>query len=206
MLALAAGGFWALYIVLAQKAGAELGTRTTAYGMAIAAVLVLPFGVAQAGPALLAPSILVSALLVGLFSSALPFFLEMVALTRMPARIYGTLTCLEPALGALAGFLFLHETLTAPQLAGIAAVIAAAFGTALVATVLFGVLTIRNPEAARVFATMIQQRHATTGLPPQQLAAIQADIAIAFRAAFLCMALFTTAGFLLALTNPLRRI
>ncbi|TIN53740.1 MAG: EamA family transporter, partial [Mesorhizobium sp.] len=62
MLALAAGGFWALYIVLAQKAGAELGTRTTAYGMAIAAVLVLPFGVAQAGTALLSPSILVSAL------------------------------------------------------------------------------------------------------------------------------------------------
>lgn len=55
----------------------------------------------------------------------------MVALTRMPARIYGTLTCLEPGLGALAGFLFLDESLTAPQLAGIAAVIAAAFGAAL---------------------------------------------------------------------------
>ncbi|WP_281004907.1 EamA family transporter [Mesorhizobium kowhaii] len=73
----------------------------------------------------------ISALLVGLFSSALPFWLEMVALTRMPARIYGTLTCLEPGLGALAGFLFLDESLTAPQLAGIAAVIAAAFGAAL---------------------------------------------------------------------------
>jgi inner membrane transporter RhtA len=131
MLALAAGGFWALYIVLAQRAGAELGTRSTAYGMAIAAVLVLPFGVAQAGTELLAPHILVGALLVGLFSSALPFWLEMVALTRMPARIYGTLTCLEPGLGALAGFVFLHETLAAPQIAGIVAVIIAAFGAAL---------------------------------------------------------------------------
>lgn len=131
MLALAAGGCWALYIVLAPRAAAELGTRTAAYGMAIAAVLVLPFGAAQAGAVLLTPSILVSALLVGLFSSALPFFLEMVALTRMPARIYGTLTCLEPALGALMGFLFLHESLAAPQLAGIAAVIVAAAGTAL---------------------------------------------------------------------------
>ncbi|QPC91974.1 DMT family transporter [Mesorhizobium sp. INR15] len=130
LLALAAGGCWALYIVLAQKAGAELGTQTTAYGMAIAAVLVLPFGVAQAGTALVAPAILTSALLVGLFSSALPFWLEMVALTRMPARIYGTLTCLEPALGALMGFLFLHESLSAIQCAGIAAVISAAFGAA----------------------------------------------------------------------------
>jgi len=131
MLALAAGGFWALYIVLAQKVGAELGTRTTAYGMAIAAALVLPFSVSHAGAMLATPSILSSALLVGLFSSALPFWLEMVALTRMPARVYGTLTCLEPGLGALMGFLFLHESLTTTQCAGIAAVIVAAFGTAL---------------------------------------------------------------------------
>jgi inner membrane transporter RhtA len=131
VLALVAGGCWALYIVIAQKAGAELGAQTTAYGMAIAAVLVLPFGVAQAGSALIQPSILVSAVIVGLFSSALPFALEMVALTRMPARIYGTLTCLEPALGALMGFLFLRESLTALQCAGIAAVVIAAFGTAM---------------------------------------------------------------------------
>ena len=130
MLALAAGGCWALYIIIAQKAGPELGGLTTAYGMAIAAVLSLPFGVAEAGPALVAPSILASALVVGLFSSALPLWLEMLALTRMSARLYGTLTCLEPALGALAGFLFLHEILGGLQLAGIAAVVAAAFGAA----------------------------------------------------------------------------
>ncbi|WP_032998709.1 DMT family transporter [Mesorhizobium sp. LSHC414A00] len=131
MLALAAGGCWALYIVFAQKAGAELGSQTTAYGLVIAAALALPFGLAEAGTGLIAPAILVSALLVGLFSSALPFWLEMVALTRMPARLYGTLTCLEPALGALAGFLFLHETLSPLQCAGVAAVVVAAFGAAL---------------------------------------------------------------------------
>lgn len=130
MLALAAGGCWALYIVFAQKAGAELGGRTVAYGMAIAAVLSLPFGLAGAAPVLGNPSILLSAAIVGLLSSALPFWLEMVALTRMPARVYGTLTCLEPALGALMGFLFLRENLTALQCLGIAAVIAAAFGAA----------------------------------------------------------------------------
>jgi hypothetical protein len=43
-------------------------------------------------------------------------------------------------------------------------------------------------------------------LSPAAQAAIQADIAAAFRAAFLAMAAFTTAGFFLALTNPLRRI
>jgi EmrB/QacA subfamily drug resistance transporter len=85
--------------------------------------------------------------------------------------------------------------------------IGAAFGTALVATVLFGMLTLQNPEAARVFATLVEHgREFTPTLDPAQRAAIQADIAEAFRAAFLTMAAFTTAGLFLALTNPLRRI
>ncbi len=83
--------------------------------------------------------------------------------------------------------------------------IGAAFGTALVATILFGVLAIKSPEAARAFATMIQSRHVAPTLTVDQVA-IQADIREAFRAAFLAMAVFTTGGFLLALTNPLRRI
>jgi hypothetical protein len=85
--------------------------------------------------------------------------------------------------------------------------IGAAFGTALVATVLFSALSIRSPEAARVFATMVEQgKPLASSLTPAQQIAIQADISAAFRAAFLAMAAFTTTGFFLALTNPLRRI
>jgi len=85
--------------------------------------------------------------------------------------------------------------------------IGAAFGTAIVATVLFAVLSWRNPEAARSFASMMEHgRQLGPTLSPAAQAAIQADIAAAFRAAFLAMAAFTTAGFFLALTNPLRRI
>jgi len=83
----------------------------------------------------------------------------------------------------------------------------AAFGTALVGTVLFAFLQIRNPEAARVFSMLFE--HATYAVPamsPEQRAALQTDIADAFRAAFLLIAGFTTCGFFLALTNPLRRI
>jgi EmrB/QacA subfamily drug resistance transporter len=85
--------------------------------------------------------------------------------------------------------------------------IGAAFGTALVATILFAVLSLRNPEAARVFASMVEQGHGMgQSLPEAQRVAIQTDIAEAFRAAYLTMAAFTTGGFFLALTNPLRRI
>ncbi len=85
--------------------------------------------------------------------------------------------------------------------------IGAAFGTALVATVLFGVLAIRNPEAVRIFASMVEHaRNVGASLTADQRAAIQGDIAVAFRVAFLLMAVYTAGGFFLALTNPLRRI
>jgi EmrB/QacA subfamily drug resistance transporter len=85
--------------------------------------------------------------------------------------------------------------------------IGAAFGTALVATALFAVLSIQNPEAARAFVAMVEQvKHIGPPLPAAQLGAIQMDIARAFRVAFILMAVFTAGGFFLALTNPLRRI
>ena len=85
--------------------------------------------------------------------------------------------------------------------------IGAAFGTAIVAAVLFAVLSIRNPESARAFATMVEHGRALApSLPAAERAAIQDDIADAFRAAFLTIAAFTAVGFFLALSNPLRRI
>jgi sugar phosphate permease len=85
--------------------------------------------------------------------------------------------------------------------------IGAGFGTAIVATVLFAVLSLKNPDAARAFASMVQDGHGLgSTITAGQRAAIQADIADAFRAAFLTIAAFTTAGFFLALTNPLRKI
>jgi EmrB/QacA subfamily drug resistance transporter len=85
--------------------------------------------------------------------------------------------------------------------------IGAAFGTALVATMLFAVLTLKNPEAARVFAAMVEHPgNVGPALAGPQGAAIQADIREAFRAAFLLIAGFTAAGFVLALSHPLRRI
>ena len=75
LFALAAVGCWALYIIFAQKAGTELGVRTSAYGMAIAAVIALPFGFTAARGHLADPAVMAVAAVVGLFSSALPFWL-----------------------------------------------------------------------------------------------------------------------------------
>jgi inner membrane transporter RhtA len=64
-------------------------------------------------------------------SSALPYSLEMLALTRLPTRTFGTLLSLEPAIAAVAGAGFLGEHLSALQWLAIAAIIVAAAGTAM---------------------------------------------------------------------------
>ncbi|MEX5585721.1 EamA family transporter, partial [Pseudomonas lurida] len=71
------------------------------------------------------------ALLVALLSSAIPYSLEMIALTRLPARIFGTLMSLEPAMAAFSGMLFLGETLTGLQWLALLAIIIASAGSTL---------------------------------------------------------------------------
>lgn len=129
--ALGAGVCWALYILYGQRAGAENGIQTAALGVAIAALFVAPIGIVHAGSALLTPALLPVALAVAVLSTALPYSLEMVALTRMPARTFGTLMSIEPAFGALSGLLFLGEQLTLWQWLAILAIITASIGATL---------------------------------------------------------------------------
>lgn len=129
--ALAAGVGWALYIMLGRRAGDAYGGDAVTLGTSIAALVVVPVGVAHAGAALLSPPLLPFALGVAVLSSALPYTLEMLALTRLPSRTFGTLLSLEPAIAAAAGAGFLGERLSAWQWLAIAAIVAAAAGTAL---------------------------------------------------------------------------
>lgn len=127
--ALAAGVCWALYIVFGRKAGRAHGASASTWGMIVAAIVIVPIGVANAGRAMFAPSILPLGLAVAVLSSALPYTLEMIALRRLSTRTFGTLMSVEPAVAALAGLAVLHESLTTIQWLAIAAIIAASMGT-----------------------------------------------------------------------------
>lgn len=129
--ALGAGACWGLYMVFGQRAGAEHGMATTAWGMFIAALVVVPVGVWHDGGRLLNPALLVPALGIALMSSALPYCIEMFALQHIPVRSFGILMSLEPALGALSGLLLLGEHLDLRQWIAVAAVILASLGTTL---------------------------------------------------------------------------
>ena len=133
LFALGAGACWALYIVFGQRAGGHLGTQTVALGSIISAVLVVPFGLLHAGPIVFSRQVLLSGLAVAVLSTALPYTLEMFALTRMPTRTFGVLMSLEPAVGALSGLLLLGERLTRAQSAAILLVMAASAGATITA-------------------------------------------------------------------------
>ena len=133
-LALGAGVCWALYIVFGQKAGTAHGSQTVAFGTLIAALVIFPLGLAQIGTELLSPNLLPVAFGVALLSTALPYSLEMKALTRMPARTFSVLMSMEPAIATLSGLVFLSEKLNLNQWLAIAAIIVASAGTAATST------------------------------------------------------------------------
>ena len=129
-LALAAGLCWALYIVFGQRVARRYGSMATPMGMLAAALVVAPIGVLHAGSALLDPRWLWAGLAVALLSSAIPYALEMFSLKHLPKNTFSVLLSLEPAVGALAGWLVLSENLTPAQGLAIALVMAATIGTA----------------------------------------------------------------------------
>jgi len=130
-LALGAGACWAVYILTGQRAGEEHGPATVALGSLIAAIIFIPLGMAQATESIWQWSILPVGLAVAILSTALPYSLEMIALTRLPTRIFGTLMSMEPALAAISGMVFLGETLTFTQTLALCSIIAASMGSTL---------------------------------------------------------------------------
>ena len=82
--------------------------------------------------------------------------------------------------------------------------VGAAAGTALVGTVLFASISLADAETGRVFAQLIEDRQGSMAAVSGQ--AVHADIARAFRAAFLAIAAFAACGAVLAWSIPARRL
>jgi inner membrane transporter RhtA len=128
--ALAAAVCWAAYIVFGKRVGHLHAGHTVAWGLSVAAIAVVPFGVWQAGTALLDPHILLIGLGVAAISSAVPISLEMVALKRLPQEAFGIMTSMEPAVAAVLGLWVLDEHLSPLQWLAIGCTMLAAAGSA----------------------------------------------------------------------------
>jgi inner membrane transporter RhtA len=128
--AIGAGFCWAMYIVFGKRVSTLKGGHVVAWGMLVAALCTVPVGLAQAGSALFAPQVLAGGLAVALLSSILPYSLEMMALARLPRRVFGILVSAGPAVGALAGFFVLGEVLSTTQWLAIGMIVVATAGSA----------------------------------------------------------------------------
>lgn len=133
-LSLAAGGLWAVYIVMGQRTAAVLpGQQAVAIGMLFAALPVLPFGISSGSLLALTPHLLLLGGLLALFSSVLPFSLEMQALRTLPTRTFSILMSLEPVAAALSGWLLLGEKLALGQWLAVGFIVVASIGATLTA-------------------------------------------------------------------------
>jgi len=106
------------------------GARATAspWELIVAALLTVPIGIVAAGARLIDPAILPVGVAVAIFSSALPYTLEMFALRRLSTKTFGTLMSFEPAIAAIAGTVLLKEHLSNTQWSAIALVVVASAG------------------------------------------------------------------------------
>ena len=129
LFALGAAASWAFYILASARVGRAFPKLDgLALAMAAGALLSLPFGIADAGAALLRIELVALGAAVAVLSSTIPYALELVALRRLPAATFAILMSLAPATAAIAGFVLLGQHLAWLEMVGIGLVIAASIG------------------------------------------------------------------------------
>lgn len=116
---------WAAYIVMGSRL-AHVGVGIIAWAMIIAAIVAAPLGLLDARSSLWLPQTWMSALIVAVFSSALPYSLELLSLRYVPAPMFGALFCFAPAVGALTGYLVLGERVSTIQWLAVSIIILSA--------------------------------------------------------------------------------
>ena len=112
-------------------AGRSVGRRTRrvdglALAIPIACLVTLPFGIGHAGA--LDARALALGLVIAVGGMILPFALELEGLRRLEPRLVAVIYSADPAIAALIGLVALSQSLTPPEILGMAAVIAASVG------------------------------------------------------------------------------
>jgi inner membrane transporter RhtA len=129
LFALLAALAWAFYILLSAQTGRRWpGISGLVIASMVGAVVLAPPAILEAGSALLDPTVLALGVAVGLLSSVIPYSFELIALRRIPPRVFSILMSLEPAAAALAAMILLGEFLSVLQWLAMACVISASIG------------------------------------------------------------------------------
>lgn len=129
VLALVAAAGWASYILLSAQTGRRFpGTSGLAMASMVGTLVVAPIGLNAGDTRMWQPDLAIAAVAVALLSSVIPYSLELEALRRMPATVFGVLMSLGPAVAAAVGLVLLDEVLTASEWVAIGCVMTACLG------------------------------------------------------------------------------
>jgi inner membrane transporter RhtA len=123
--AFANAALFAAYIVLAHRVARTSAIDGLAAAMLVAAFVVTPIGLGGAVPALADPVAIVAGIGVGLASSVIPYVFDQLAMARLSRAGYSLMVSLLPATATVIGLLVLAQVPTAPEIAGVALVVAA---------------------------------------------------------------------------------
>lgn len=120
---------WAFYILLSAQTGRRWpGISGIAIASMVGAIVLAPPAIVEAGSQMLNPTILALGFAIGLLSSVIPYSFELIALRRIPPRVFSILMSLEPAAAALAAMILLGEFLSLVQWLAMGCVVAASIG------------------------------------------------------------------------------
>lgn len=121
---LLASAMWAGYIVIGSRVAlGDKGVSGLAIGLIVGGIAITPFASSDASTAFSTPSLLVSCVVIGLLSNVIGYGIDQVTLRRIPIRRFSVMLALLPVTAAVFGFLFLQQTPSAVDLAGMAFVL-----------------------------------------------------------------------------------
>ena len=126
LLAFANAALFAAYIALGHRVaqrGAGLGIESLGLAMLIAAVVVTPFTVISAVPAIVHPLAILAGIGVGVTSSVIPYVTDQLAMARLRRSTYALLVSLLPATATVIGLVVLHQVPTLVEVLGVGLVI-----------------------------------------------------------------------------------
>ena len=143
--AVGAGTAWAGYIIASKATGQRFeGSAGLAIAMCVAAAAVTAPGVIAGAPKMFRPRFLAEGAGIGLLSSVIPYWLELEALRRIRASLFGVWMSVQPAVAALIGLVFLGQRLSIAEWFGVCFVAVASAGAAYRAAVSAGEIPARS--------------------------------------------------------------
>ncbi|MCU1407434.1 MAG: EamA family transporter [Glaciihabitans sp.] len=117
---------WACYILLNRTVGRRIaGAGGSATAAGVSAVVFIPIAIANFGAHQPTVTVLLFAVVAGVFSSAVPYIADLSALRRVPAQLFGILMSVNPIFAAIVGAVFLAQSLEVIEWVGVLLIVGA---------------------------------------------------------------------------------